>query len=144
MADDFVYLYKLKDRTDIVVSSLEDAKNYSIVTQRDSMIHHWLSNREFPKILLVGMRDYAVRTFINGRSDLLAFNERDTETELIYYGVDPGRVQKLLRLFDTPSYMALSTSTSDKVLLQLQNSFDELLKSKSIKLIDKQFIDIDY
>ena len=68
-------LYRLQQRSDIVVNSLQDMKNYSIAATRDTFLHKFMLTqglREEHNLQLTADDDINITLFLAGRVDLLA------------------------------------------------------------------------
>ncbi len=129
-------LYRLKKNTSISFNTLEKAKIYSIVANMSSMDHLWLEFNNFPNIHMSVKPRHSIRMLFAKRVDLLPFNDAVIKDEFESAGYDLNKVTKIMPLFRTPPYFALSLFTSDYILLKLRDSYDELIKSKQISLVD--------
>jgi polar amino acid transport system substrate-binding protein len=130
-------LYRLKSQESIAPKTIDEAKKYRVVANLDSMDHQWLAANGFSLLETPPKVENSVKMFFKGdRVDLIAFDDSVIEEEFKKFGFDPGDVVKVLPLFKTPPYMAVSLGTSDIVLTRLQKAYDELLKARKIKLVN--------
>lgn len=129
-------LYRLKSKPQVNPASVEEAKNYSIVANQDSMDHLWLQSSGFTKVSTPPKVENAVRMFFGGRVDMIAFDDAVIQQEFTKFGFDPADAVRVMPLFTTPPYMALSLATPDEVLHKLQKAYDELMREGKIKLVN--------
>lgn len=129
-------LYRLKGKDKIVLNSIDDAKEYMIVTNRDSMDHLWFESNGFTKLYLTPTIERTIHLFLRGRVDFISFDNRSIKHEFENLGLDPGQAVLVLPVFQMPYYMALSPSTSDIILETLQKAYDELLAERRITLFE--------
>ncbi len=131
------WLYQLKKSAVVAPKTIEEAKNYSVVANLDSMDHLWLLDQGFKHIYSPPKVENSIRMFFNGnRADFLAFDDSVIEEEFKNLGFDLSEVVKIIPLFKTPPYMAASLNTSDEMVARLQKAYDELLKANKIKLVN--------
>lgn len=130
------YLYRLKTNPHINPLSLEQARDYQVVTNRDTMDHLWLQSHDFKRLQTSSTIEHIVRMFFKGRGDMLAFNDRTLEAEFGHFGFDPKAVVPVMPLFKTPPYMAVSLGTSDLLVEKLQHAYDVLMQENKIQLVD--------
>lgn len=130
-------LYRLKDKESVNPKTVEEARAFSIVANNDSMDHTWLKDNGFTKLQTPAKVELSLRMFFSGeRVDLIAFDDSVIDEEFKKFGFDKSKVVKVLPLFKTPPYMAVSLSTSDELLARLQKAYDELLAGKKIALVN--------
>lgn len=125
-------LYRLKSKTGIAPRNLQEAKKYSIAVNKDSMDYIWLKDRGFDKLYIPPAVENSVKMFFFGRSDLIAFDSKVINEEFQSAGFSTTDVVKVLDLFGTPPYMAVSISTPDDIVLKLQKAYDELAAEGSL------------
>ena len=77
-----------------------------------------------------------ISQFFNGRVDMIAFDSSTMGEEFKNAGKDTNQVEKVMDLFQTPPYMAISLQTSDELLQKVENSYNELIKKGEIKLVN--------
>ncbi len=131
--DGLTSLYRLKKNTHINPKTIKEARQYSIVVNKDSMDHLWLKHEGFTKLELPPKVENSINMFFHGRADMIAFDQAVMKEEFSKLGYNVNEVVRIMPLFKTPPYMALSLSTSDTILKKLQTAYDQLLKEKKIK-----------
>lgn len=129
-------LYRLKSEKNLIVNTLADAKKHYIVTNFNSMDHIWLKENGFTKLQIPSAVENSVKMFFGKRARLIAFDSAVMEKECLNAGYDPNDLIKVIPLFETPPYMALSKETSDTILEKLIQVYNHLYKTKKIKLVN--------
>ena len=129
-------MYRLKENEQVNPKTIEDAKNYKILANRDSMDDVWLRYSGFAKLETPTDVSTAIKMFFSKRADMIAFDDAVLKDEFKKAGYDDSGIEKVISLFNTPPYMALSLSTPDEILEKLRTAYDELLKENKIKLVN--------
>ena len=120
-------LYKLKTNNKIhIITSIEDAKKYNIVANKDSMDETWLTFNKFKNLQTPSRVDTAIKLFEGNHADLIAFDDVVLNDEFKSAGVDPNIVEKVIELFKTPPYLAFSLMTSDSVVEQFKKHCEQI------------------
>ena len=133
---DNIYLYKLAERKDIIINTLDDARKYQIGVIRRSMYHQFLTKHGFTNNLqIVAMQGVNHKKLLVKRIDLWAEGENNLHAEI--KGKIPNdsfdRFEKAFLLFSHAYYMAFSKSTPDEIVDKVKNAFDQLKKEEAIK-----------
>ena len=129
-------LYRLKKNSHINPTNIEEAKKYTIGANDNSMDHIWLKFNGFTNLNTPSKVEHTIKMFFKDRFDMIAFDDSVLAAEFKNLGHDFSEVVQVLPLFKTPPYMALSLSTSDKILEKIQKAYDILLKENKIKLVN--------
>ena len=129
-------LYRLKSEKTLNINTLAEAKNHYIVTNLNSMDHIWLQENGFTKLQIPSAVENSVKMFFGKRVSLIAFDSAVMEKECVNAGYEPNDLVKVIPLFKTPPYMALSKQTSDNILQILIKSYNQLSQAKKIKLVN--------
>lgn len=129
-------LYRLKKNTHINPKTIEEAKKYDIVANENSMDHIWLEYEGFPNLATPTAVVHSIRMLFKGRIDMIAFDDAVLKYEFESHGFDVNHISRVMPLFKTPPYIALSLATSDEILEKLQKSYDQLIKDKKIDLVN--------
>jgi len=123
-------LYKLKERTDITVNSLEDAKNYITGVVRDTIFHTYLLDHGFAKTSIDVQADplQNLKLLFLKRIDLVLAEEFENAAQLQKLNLPPDQMEEVLRLPDmnTEFYVAISKQTSEDIVRKLQTAFKEI------------------
>jgi polar amino acid transport system substrate-binding protein len=133
---DNTYLYKLSNRKDIIINTLDDAKKYQIGIIKESMYHQFLIKKGFTDNLqIVPQQQQNYKKLLINRIDLLAQGERNLQEELKkkHYKDANIQIEKAFMLFQYPYYMAFSKSTSDEVVEKVRTAFDQLEKEGALQ-----------
>jgi polar amino acid transport system substrate-binding protein len=129
-------LYRLKSNSRVTAKTVDEAKKLSVITNKDSMDELWMTKKGFAKLEITPSVETSVKMFMLGRVDLIAFDNSVMAETLKKEGYKAEDLVKVVDLFATPPYMALSPQTDDGVLLKIQKAYDELLKSGVIKMVN--------
>ncbi len=129
-------LYKLKSRKDIKITSLEDAKNYTIGCSIDDVITTYLKNKGFARLEVVSLDNQNIHKLLNNRVDLIAFDEASFPYKVKQEGLDISKFERIYRLEEISDYlyMAFSKSSDPALVLKFQNG---LLAIKKKGIVDK-------
>jgi polar amino acid transport system substrate-binding protein len=122
------HLYKLRDRGDVVVHNLDDAKRYAVAVMRDDVRQQYLQSRGFDKLVVSARNSDSLRMLLDRKVQLLPLPESDVARFCKEAQVDPSALQKVLTLDEmtTGIYMAYSRSTPDEVVNRTRAAFDKL------------------
>ncbi|MGV8843190.1 MAG: substrate-binding periplasmic protein [Pseudomonas sp.] len=120
--------YRLRERTDIQVQTLQDAKNYSVGVVRDDMRHEYLQAQGFSKIVVSANRRDTFKQLLNQQIQLLPMSERDAKLLCQEANIDFASLQKVYTLdaLSTGLYMAYSLTTADEIVRRSRAAFDSL------------------
>lgn len=122
------HLYKLKDRADVVVSRLDDARRYTVGTMRDDLRHHYLQSKGFTRLVVSAQNMDNFRKLINRKVQLIPLPENDALQLCRDTGFDCNQLEKVHTLDELTAalYMAYSPSTDDTTVERTRKAFDEL------------------
>jgi polar amino acid transport system substrate-binding protein len=122
------HLYKLRDRSDVVVNNLDDARRYAVAVMRDDVRQQYLQSHGFDKLVVSARNSDSLRMLLDRKVHLLPLPENDVTRFCKEAQVDPAALQKVLTLDEmtTGIYMAYSRGTSDEVVNRTRAAFDKL------------------
>ena len=122
------HFYKLRDRKDIVVNNLQDAKNYSVGVLRDDFRHQYLQAQGFRKMVVSAQNTDNFRKLLNHQVQLVPLPERDARQLCESAQISCSRLEKVLALdgLATGLYMAYSRATDDDIVARSRAAFDKL------------------
>jgi polar amino acid transport system substrate-binding protein len=122
------HLYKLRDRSDVVVNNLDDARRYAVAVMRDDVRQQYLQSHGFDKLVVSARNSDSLRMLLDRKVHLLPLPENDVTRFCKEAQVDPAALQKVLTLDEmtTGIYMAYSRGTSDDVVNRTRAAFDKL------------------
>lgn len=139
-----IFLYKLKDREDIEIDSIEDAKRYITgVMQDDGFTSYLLNNGfEFGKNLEVVSNDVLnLRKLYKGRVDLIGNTELYMSYKVKKEGYDYGKLEKAYKIPDTDQYyMAFSMKTSDSIVKQFQEALEIIRHDGTLHRLSEKYL----
>lgn len=122
------YLYKLKKAATIPdkLSSLDQARSFTIATNYESLWHQYLVESGFSgdSIQVVASLPQVVKLLFSGRVQFMTDSERTIKTNLKNEGKSMEDVQKSLFLFESTPYMAFSRKTPAVLVNRVRSSFD--------------------
>ena len=141
------YLFALKDRKEIKVNTLDDAKKYKIGTVIDDVREQYLIRKGFVK----GKNIHSTPQYINGfrmllinRIDLWAMPELTAYHIIKKEGYKPAEtLRKAYRLDEVSSegyYMAFGKKTSDEIVEKFRNALEKIKKGGKHKMILEKYI----
>jgi len=136
-----VWLWKMKNRRDIVVHSLNDAKQYTIGGVYEFAMSKYLQGEGFKMDMNTNIDANWLKLFYN-RIDL----GTALELEAAYYMKKHGRkfseLERLVKVDDRYSfYIALSLQTADDIVNKLQLALDQMKSDGSYELIRKKHLE---
>lgn len=122
------HLYKLRDRDDVVVHNLQDAKAYAVGVMRDDVRQQYLQSRGFDKLVVSARNTDSLRMLLDRKVQLLPLPDNDVIRFCKEANVDPKALEKVLTLNEmtTGIYMAYSRSTPDETVTRTRNAFDHI------------------
>lgn len=131
-------LYRLKSRSDVRLSTLQQLGAYRIAVVKDDV-----SERELldlgPKVnvQLDRSADYGtmLRRFFAGRTELVALNQSMAPGMLRQFGYEPDEVELLLRFSESRPSIALSLASEPALLLRLQQSWEAMRRDGTVAAI---------
>lgn len=131
-------LYRLKQRSDVRLNSLQELGSYRIGVVKDDV-----SERELlalgPQVSaqLERNADYGsmLRRFFAGRTELVALNQALAPGMLQQLGYDANQVELLLRFSESRPSMALSRASDPALLLRLQQAWEAMRRDGTVAAI---------
>lgn len=132
-----VYFYRMKDRSDIAVNALGDARKYRIGVLRDDSRNIYLRSQGFGENLEeVNLDEQNIKMLFSGRIDLLPSDPIVLSYWLKTMNDDPTSTRKysledLERVFhvagaDGENYIAMSPQTDDRVIEHFRRALDRV------------------
>jgi polar amino acid transport system substrate-binding protein len=127
-------MYKLRERGDIQVRDLQEAKHYSVGVVRDDVRHQYLKEQGFSKLVIsANNRDNFMR-LLNRQVHLLPMPESDVAMQCLEARVDCTLLEKTFTPeLATGLYMAYSLSTDDETVARTREAFDSLAAEGVVK-----------
>lgn len=140
-----MYFYKLSERKDIVINSLDDAKKYKVGVVRNVANHKFLLSKGFDDgvhLDPVVAPQQNVKKLFMGRIDLLIGNEYTLPTLLKEANITYGSIERIYSVLESePGYMGFSLDTPDELVDKIQHAFEKVQSKGTIDLINAKYID---
>jgi polar amino acid transport system substrate-binding protein len=138
-------LFKLKQRSDIVITSLEDAKKYKIGLIRDNAWHTTLRQQGFEddkNIFPVTQREQNLQKLFAGRIDLLLDNNLNARSKTKALGLPVDQIEEAFVLRELETYMALNKQTAETLVTRIRTAFEQLQAEGVIEGIAKKYLNL--
>ncbi len=104
-------------------SNIEEAKRFTVGTQRDDFSANYLKKHSFPKIDLAADMETTEKKLLNGRIDLMMTSEKTFETMR-----DQGQPLESALLLEGKLYgLACNLNLSDELIAKMQAELDTLI-----------------
>jgi len=131
------HLFKLKDRQDIVIKSLEDAKKYTIGAMRDDVRYRYLEAQGFTRLVKSAESLDNFNKLLNRRVDLVPLNEREASSMCEEVHFNCAKLEQVFTLHDVSAglYMAYSKSTPDSIVERTRAAFEKIKVEGGIRKI---------
>lgn len=112
-----------KRDANVMPTTLEEAKAYTIGTQRGDFTHDFLKRNNFPKIDLATDLDLSLKKLMSGRIDLMPMSEK-------YYEKlkrDGASIESVMTLSESTYAIACNPSVSDSTIASMQQALNKLI-----------------
>lgn len=141
IASSEMYLFKLKERNDIKINSLGDAKKYTIGVTRETAPHQYLSEKGFELKEVVNKDDLNIKKLVNGRIDLMPYYEAPFIHKLRNQGYDSNKFAKVYFIKDASEdlYMAFSKRTSNIIVDKFVQALERIKTNGNYDKIVKEY-----
>ncbi|WP_319521945.1 transporter substrate-binding domain-containing protein [uncultured Desulfosarcina sp.] len=137
-----ICLFRLKKRKDIVLTSLGDAKKYTIGVLRGAAMHQHLLSRGFEdgkQLVVLGSNRKIAELLFRERIDLAADNPLVLSYETKQLGYPIHESEKVLQLFEDEAYMAFGKGSSNDYVNRLKEAFEDLRADGTLEAIYKKY-----
>lgn len=138
-------LFKLATRTDIVITSLEDAKQYNIGVVRDDGGHQILLQYGFENernLFPVAQGEQNIRKLLAGRIDLLFSENMFVTMKMKALDLPLSQIEEALLAMEIPNYMAFSKQTSDAMVERVRAAFDQIQAEGTVDTIAEKYLKV--
>jgi polar amino acid transport system substrate-binding protein len=132
------YLFKLKDRTDVIVKNLADAKQYYVGSVRDYFHHKYLIKNGFEEgknLEATYSDDMNIKKLVSRRIDLMITSEISFSYRVKNLGYHRDDFEKTLQVVSSDSYLAFSRQTSPNVVSRFAEALDAIKADGSLDRI---------
>lgn len=136
-------LFALKDREDIKIDKLEDAKKYSIGTVREDVMEEYLFGKGFVEIQPNNSHERNMKKLLFKRIELWAVDEFTGYYLLKKNNFDPKTIKKIYCIDEISTegtYMAFSKDTPDEIVDKFKTAYEKIKKNGLYDMILKEHI----
>ncbi|WP_100658168.1 substrate-binding periplasmic protein [Alteromonas flava] len=138
------FYFKLKSRTDVMITQASDVLNYTVGVTRDDIYESVLTARGFvagKNLLQCANKDDPIRLFLRGRLDLMFASGYTLADTLVRFGASLDDVEAVAWLH-TPelkgNYLAVNLAVSDSLVTKLNFAVSEFRKTAEFaELVDR-------
>jgi len=134
----------LRDRTDIHVKRLADAKNYSIGVIRDDVSQQYLQTKGFYRLAVSAQWIDNFNKLVKRQVDLVPLSGDDARDLCVRANFDCSRIERVLTLDESSTglYMAYSASTKADIVQKTRAAFDKLKADGTVRqIMEKKYAD---
>ncbi len=133
--------YKLKTRTDINITNLEEAKQYLIGVSLADVTTIYLQEKGFAQLDVVPDDKQNLHKLFLERVDLIAYEENSFLHKVREQKLDPGKFERVFRLEDLSDelYMALSKTSDLRLFENLRSGLRKIKKNGVYEKIHLQY-----
>lgn len=136
-------LFRLRERNDIKINSLEDAKKYKIGVTRETAPHHYLLEKNFKldEWEVVSKDELSIKKLVSGRIDIMPYYETPFIYKVKKLGYDPGKFVKALLMKEASEklYMAFSRGTPDSTVEKFIKALNKIKADGTYDKIVKEY-----
>lgn len=139
--------FKLKQRGDILLTSLVEAKKYKIGVVRDSGGHKVLLAEGFEdeaNLFPVSTIEQNLKKLFSGRIDFLFYNNMTVLTKTKELGQPPSQLEEALVFGQFETYMALNKNTDKATVTKMRTAFEQIRSDGIIRDIEKKYLNLLY
>ncbi len=139
-----MYLFKLKNRKDIVINSLADAQSFVVGSVRDDAFSQFLFNNGFQKgknVILEPDAKTNIHKLFSNTIDIFAGPEMGAAFLAKKQGLSFDKMDKLFCAIDKGNYyFVFNKDTDDRIVKQFQNAFDEMKHNGTFDKIKDKYL----
>jgi polar amino acid transport system substrate-binding protein len=136
-------LFKLKKRTDIVLTSLDDAKQYDIGVVKNDGGHQILLQYGFEdkkNLFPVTKGEQNIQKLLAERIDLFFSDSLFVMMKTKELGLPVEQIEEVFLAMEVENYMAFSEQTSDELVERVRTAFEQLKADGTVEaIIDTYF-----
>jgi polar amino acid transport system substrate-binding protein len=123
-----ICFFKLKERSDITVRSLDDIKKYEVGILRQDMCLEYLENKGFKIKTVTDTDEQSIRMLVKKRVDLIPFDKLGFVYKVRELGYNLSDFEAVYVLDDLSKglYMAFSRGTSDHIVEKFKHALDKI------------------
>ena len=134
------HLYRLKERSEVRVRSLDDARGYSVGVVRDDVRQQFLQRKGLSRLVVSSESIDSFRKLLNRQVDLLPLTSSETTSLCRQTGTDCSRLERVLTLneLSTSLYMAYSAATPDATVERTRRAFAQVKAEGGLKRLQQE------
>lgn len=131
------HFYKLRERQDIAIKSLDDARAYTVGVVRDDVRHQYLQARGFTRLVVSGQNLDNFRKLTHRQVQVVPLPDTDVSQMCEQAPFDCSRLERLYTLDEITSslQMAYSRATPDAVVERTRAAFQKLADDGTVKRV---------
>lgn len=137
------FLYKLSNREDVTVKTIEDAKQYLVAVVRGDIYQKVFQDLGFElnkNLILFSYNAEYIKPFLMGKVDLILGSDIVIPYMLSERGHDTSLVTSLVKIPDTQgNYLALNNNVPDEIVEKLNNALVELKADREYQQIIERY-----
>ncbi|MEE4242671.1 MAG: ABC transporter substrate-binding protein [Desulfopila sp.] len=138
-----VHLYRLKNRNDIEIATLEDAKKYTTSVILGHSLTQWLRAQGFrdgKELFVTPNKEVQIRFFLEGRCDLITGNEYTIYASLQGEGRTLEDVVPAVFISSGEYYIGANPSVSDEIVEKLQTANERIQQSGAVEKLVRKYL----
>jgi polar amino acid transport system substrate-binding protein len=125
----------------LVLLTLEDAKRVgAIATYKDDVKEQVLISKGFKNLDSSKSPVSSFKKLMSGRVDLWLFDNLGVADIARQKGADPNELELVLPFESYQSYLAVSRSTPESVVIELQNTLEEMVRDGTFESISRKWL----
>ena len=136
------YLFKLANRKDIQIESIDEARDYKIGAVNHHAHHEYLLNKGFKKFQLVNNSQQNLKKLLLGRIDLFPMSSGGLQPLCLQSNTNCKLLEPAIAIedFSDGLYMALSKNTDPALVEKVRLSYQSLVQSPDYTTLFSQRI----
>ncbi|GAA3929926.1 ABC transporter substrate-binding protein [Litoribacillus peritrichatus] len=134
--------YKLRTRTDLQITRLEDAKKFVVGTSLEDVITTFLEKEGFTRLEKVAFDKQNIRLLLYGRVDLIAYDEVSFVYKVRQEGLSYSDFERAYRIdaLSDVLYVAFSLNTDEALVNQYRQGLASIRQKGVIEQIQKKYL----
>ncbi len=129
------HLFRLRERSEIAVNTLDDTRYYSIGVMRDDVRQQYLQSKGFRRLTVSAQWIDNFNKLIKRQVDLVPLTDDDAKSLCQQAHFDCEGLTKVLTLDEASSglYMAFSNATAASTVQRVRDAFDKLKADGTVR-----------
>lgn len=126
--------YKLRDRHDIVINDLGDARSFTVGVIRDDARQQYLKEQGFSKMVISANNLDNLRKLLNGQVELVPMPEREARVQCAELHIEFDQLESVYTVDGLSSrlYVALSLKTPPDTVQRITTAFAQLKEDGTV------------